>query len=240
MQESFDFSDSETTDNSSENKDKMPQDDVQSFFWCACDKYYSSILLIKPGNAVVNKHTITVYDVSGEKVNQVELEFPNKQIGIFELDAICNDCKLTGGIRQAQIRVVSPSGTLHECKIHTIANDCYVSDVQNISREQAAFYPLTLSTHSANLIAFNNTGNIPVALRCRLYTGTRSPETEIQVPAFGTACKNVEVDFAEYLDLAAGAIVQAYIRIVAGSSSSLQVRLFEKRYHSRAMQEVME
>lgn len=243
MQENFIFSDSNNiSKESSASVMSQVAEYSRSFFWFAADEYFQSTLYISPARQDAhNQHQIKIYDIDGQLTNQLNVKFVHGLPGLVELDGLVSNCKLQAGIRQGSVEVVSAAGTAHSCEINTSNRELTVSPVCKLSREKAGFFPLHLSTKSQNMIALNSLGQSDSMLKVRLYTGTRSPELEIKIKAFGAENLIIEEEFAEYLELDPHHDQQAYLRIVSYTSNDLSVRLLEQKYsRTNFTQQVME
>lgn len=206
----------------------------QSHFWVSADDSFATTLFfLSPDFAVPPKHSITVYDALGGKINEIRVEFPANQVGILDVDSFLGDCRYLQGLRQAHIHISSPAGVVHKVEIKGKHSSYSISDEQLVDKKHAACFPLTLSQSSANLLALTNFGKPDALIRLRLFTGNRAPDLEIKVPENGCLSCLIEKEFEEFLEFPESGQIQAYLRIVTNSSSSLQTRLLEKENRSR-------
>ena len=173
-------------------------------------------------------------------VNKLELTFAAGQPGVFDLNAALGDCKVVAGLMQAHVEVVSWFPTQHRCFLTVADRQALVSPAIEINKKKAGFFPLQISNQSKNILTFCNKSMPDSHVRCRLYTGTRAPEIEIKVPAYGAAMVNIEQEFEEYLNLSSSRQTQAYLRIVSSSSAELAATLIEKKYPRSINLEEME
>ena len=241
MQENFDFSGE--AGSGSDNQGPIENDqplETSSHFWVVADDYFNSTLILTPSGEGEHQHQIKVYDATGQMVNKLQLTFPAGKPGVFDLNAALGDCKVVAGLVQAHVEVVSWSPTQHRCYLTVADKQALVSPAVEISRSKAGFFPLQISNQSKNTLTFCNKSMPDAHVRCRLYTGTRAPEIEIKVPAYGAAVVNIEQDFEEYLNLSSSRQTQAYLRIVSNSSAELAVTLIEKKYPRSINLEEME
>lgn len=227
MQETLNFSDS----SGSNNQDNVDAEvkPTESHFWVACDDNFNSSLVFTPSIEVDNnEHIVIVYDASGERVSETKISFPENKLGYFELDSILGECKNFQGMRQAHIHVLSQPGAKHQCIVKGKKDKCMVSSVQSLNRNKVAFFPLRISPESKNIIAVHSFTRPPATVKCRLFTGTRTPEIEFKVNENGAISKEIETEFEDYLDLSSSKPLQAYVRIITNSSAELGIKLIEK------------
>lgn len=71
--------------------------EVTSHFWVARPPFFSSTLLLacEEGEGRVTT-TLTLFDVEGVQINEVEVEFPAGEVGIVELEPFSAALKMQG------------------------------------------------------------------------------------------------------------------------------------------------
>ena len=216
-------------DNNSRNTQVLTETRESNFWVGTTEEFQTAICFVPNSNSVDNSHIATVYDCSGQIVSETKITFPQNKIGFFEVDAILGDCKITQGVRQAHLKITSEINTDYQIFITGKDKEYNCSEKQKVAREYVAFFPLRISNTTSSNLVFCNNSKFPATIKCRLFTGTRTPEIDFKIPENGTALKKIETEFEEFLDLTAGKITQGYIRILTSSSAELSVSLIEEK-----------
>ena len=253
MQESFVFtdSDSEATsnlqsstsqagavvgmvkeqNNDQDNSQKLEKsDEVDSTFWFACDDFHHSRLIISAPHAGTT-HAVSVYDSDGQLVNQVNLKLRDNKLLVLDLDIIAGNCSVQSGIRHGTVRIISPAGSTHELNVFCSDSEYRATENFSLSKNKAVCSPLMLGQDSNTSLLFAAADGPESTIKVRLYTGTRSPESEFKLPAYGAKSLNIETEFADFLNLNAEKPVQAYVRIISNTANDVKVRLLEKSFN---------
>lgn len=206
---------------------------VTSHFWVASYPFFETTLFIVPPDrqlpfAQPSDTEIQVFDPDGELINKVNFSFPNNQIGTLEVDQLLGACKLESGFKHAHLIIKSPSGTRHLCRLHAQERATFLGQPVTVTEEQGIFFPLTFAINRTSLLCLINYQNELARVRCRVLSGTRSPEQVLTVPAWGARAFVVESLFPEISQVEDGRRKISYLRIFSKEEQKVGAQLLER------------
>lgn len=214
--------------------------EVRSSFWVCSDSHFATTLYIAPcqANAQANLGQFSVlsfYDSDGNLFNKARSKFSSTHVGALELDMFMGSCKLESGLRHAQLVVQSPVGTKHFSSIATGGRVLISGDPQIITAEHQEFVPLLLSEDRVAFVVLMNQSVEEQLVKCRMFIGSRTPDSEITIPAMGVRILDLNAEFGDFVE--AGERRQAYLRFsVSGGSGSVGAQLYERSVNEQQHQ----
>ena len=172
---------------------------------------------------------VTLFDADGDVANELTLSYPINEIGILELETLMGACKLESGLKHAHVMVESERGYAHYCRLHTREGAAILGVPSQLSVAHSTFFPLTFDEGRSYFVSLINHSRTPAAVKCRLFSAKRSPETLISVPALGARVLQVETEFPDYAgNNEGGKQLQAYLRLSTKSEATLGAQLIER------------
>lgn len=212
----------------------MSSDEVTSHFWIAGPPFFSSTILVASNSAGSPQGRVPVccdlFDVDGARVNSFRVEFPEREVGVIEVEPFMAGLKTRAGITQGHLVVRSPKGTRHFCRQQIGSHFDLVPSPALLKSRESAFVPLVLGARREHLLALVNASDEAAQLVVRLMYGTRSPEWNVVVPASGCAVLALEDELLRSFDDSTwqkGA-VQAYLRLSSRQQSAVACQIIER------------
>lgn len=212
----------------------MNSDGVVSHFWVGGYPFFSSTILIaSPSAGVIGGRIPTafeLFDVDGSPVNSFNVEFPEGEVGVVELEPFSMGLKMRGGIQQGHLVVRSPGSARHFCRQQMGAHFDIVSSPRCIKNRESAFVPMILGAMREHLVVFVNASQEVGQVVVRLLYGSRSPEWTVTIPAYGCSAIALEDELLKTFDDTSwqkGAL-QGYLRISARLQSVVACQVIEK------------
>jgi len=171
---------------------------------------------------------VTLFDADGGLVNEFTVEVEPGRVGVIELDQFLGGCKLESGLRHAQMRVVSPPGTRHVCRLHGHAGARMIAESSRITRHRSVFFPVVVAPQVDNVVCFINVGDEAAVAKCRLLVGNRTPEAFVEVPAHGARLLSLAAEFGELRGAGGGDGAQAYVRLSTKGDAILGAQVLQR------------
>jgi hypothetical protein len=212
----------------------MSSDYVSDHFWVSGPSFFSSTLLVASGAAMSANGRVTttcsLYDVDGIRVNSFDVEFPESEVGVIELEPFMAGLKMQGGIPQGHLEVRSPSGCRHFCRQQMGNHVDLLSSPRLILGRESAFIPLILGARRSHVALFVNAVDEVAQVVLRLFYGSRSPEWSLSIPAKGCLAVALEEELLSSFNDSSwnkGA-VQGYLRISPRSQAQVACQVIEQ------------
>lgn len=212
----------------------MHDGEVVSHFWVAGPPFFSSTLLVASGAISQIAGAIGVscelFDVDGVLVQTFSVEFPEREVGIIELEPFLAHLKMHAGIPQGHLVVRSRAGTRHFMRQQVGGHvDLLKAPVPVKSREMA-FMPLLLGAHREHLVTLLNVGDEVGQVVVRLLYSTRSPEWTVHVPPRGSRVFSLEHELLASFDDNSWqkGVVQGYLRLSPRVQTEVVCQMVER------------
>lgn len=211
------------------------EDTAISRFWISSYPFFTTTLFVLPPpvwhhpSGTRSGTALTLFDADGGVVNEVRLQFAPGEVGCLDLDPLLGACKLESGMKHGTLLLCSPAGTAHYCRLSQEDKMSVLGELVPLQCDRAIFLPVSFGEHASSLLVLANFSSGEEAkIKCRLFLGSKNPEIELSVPPNGSRVINLEVEFADFIDVAEGEKRRAYLRIVTRSDLSLGAQLVEK------------
>jgi hypothetical protein len=206
---------------------------VESHFWVCTYPFFSTTLfLIPPGGVRAGeggwKSALRLFDADGVLVNDVGLQIPEGRVGVVDLDILLGSCKLESGMKHGHLQVSSEAGTKHICRLFARERGAMMGQPQVLSAERVTFFPIVLADDRAPFVALINQSPRNASVKCKLFCGSRNPETECVVPAMGARVLSITGEFADFMETPGEKQLQAYLRLGVRDSETLGAQLVER------------
>jgi hypothetical protein len=212
----------------------MSASDVTSHFWIAGEPFFSTTLLVAPGDGLGHEGRSTslleIYDVDGVRVNSVEVEFPADQVGVIELEPFIGSLKMQGGVRHGHLAITSPAHSRHVCR-HALQQHVSLSRSPTVVRSrESCFIPLIVGGQREHLVALVNAGLETAQVTLRMFYGNRSPEWNLTLAPNGCKVLALEGELLADADDKAWekGPLQSYIRLSARHQTLFTCQVFER------------
>jgi hypothetical protein len=212
----------------------MGSSHVTDHFWVSGPPFFSSTLLVASGAQASSAGRLTtsctLYDVDGVRVNSFEVEFPENEVGIIELEPFMAGLKMQGGIPQGHLEVISPLGCRHFCRQQTGSHLDLISAPRMILGRENSFVPLILGAWRSHVLLFVNAIDEVSQVVVRLFYGSRSPEWSLTIPAKGCLAVALEEELLNSFNDSSWSkgAVQGYLRISPRLHSSVACQVIER------------
>jgi hypothetical protein len=212
----------------------MQEAEVVSHFWVAGPPFFSSTVLVASNTAGSAAGTILttfeLYDVEGAPVQKFQVEFPEREVGVVELEPFLVGLKMQGGIAQGHLVVKTRPGTRHFFRQQIGDQVDLINTPTLIKSREMTFLPLLLGARREHLVTLVNAGNEVGQVVVRLMYGTRSPEWTVHVPAYGCRTISLEHELLSTFDDSTWqkGIVQGYLRISPRGQSEIAFQMLER------------
>ena len=214
----------------------MSESAVTSHFWIANPPFSSSTLLVAAPPGMAGEQggctatNLSIFDVDGEKVNEVTVEFPAGEVGVIELEPFCQSLKLQGGVAHGHLAVSSPEGTRHVCRQSIGGSVSLLQDPVVTKGRENSFTPLIIGARREHQVVLVNASSESAQVAIRLFYGNRAPEWNVEVPGNASRLISLETELLQSTEDASwekGAI-QAYMRISPRLQASVTCHLIER------------
>jgi hypothetical protein len=171
-----------------------------------------------------------LFDVDGAPMQRFHVEFPDREVGVIEVEPFMSGLKMRGGIVQGHLVVRSRPGSKCMCRQQVGAHVDLLASPQPIRSREMAFMPLLLGGRREHLFIVLNTGPEEGQAVVRLLYGTRSPEWTLQIPGNGCRLVSLEHELLAAFDDSSWqkGVVQGYLRISPRVQSSLVCQMLER------------
>ncbi|NLF26069.1 MAG: hypothetical protein GX589_10495 [Deltaproteobacteria bacterium] len=204
-----------------------------SDFWVCTYPFFKTTLFILPSfelaeGALELTSAVAVFDPDGEKINEASVSFSPGSVGTLEVDMLLGACKLEAGLKHGHLRVVSPPGCRHLCRIYARERGAIMGEPQQIGAGQAGFFPVVFGTDRFPYVALVNHGSNSAVVKSRLFCGNRTPESEYLVPAMGARIVALAAEFDEYVQSQGEKQIHAYLRLSVKDAVMLGAQLIER------------
>lgn len=213
--------------------------ETTSHFWVAAPPLFSSTLLVATGVNLTSVDVtgagrattrLEIFDLDGNQVNSVEVEFPASEVGLVELEPFLAGLKMQGGVAHGHLKVTSPVGTRHLYR-QTIGTSVVVyQDPAPVQNKESSFLPVVIGGRREHMLVLVNTGEEEGQVACRVYYGNRSPEWTLSVPGNGSRVLSLESELLASTDQKSwekGAL-QAYVRFTGKHQSPIGGQIIER------------
>lgn len=208
--------------------------ETTSHFWVAAPPLFSSALLVATGDDTVDagraKTRLEIFDLDGNQVNAVDVEFPASEVGFVELEPFIAGLKMQGGLAHGHLKVTSPAGTRHLYRQSIGASVVVYQDPAAVNNRESSFLPVVIGGRREHMLVLFNTGEDEGQIACRVYYGNRSPEWTLSVPGNGSRVVSLESDLLASTDQKSwekGAL-QAYVRFTGKHQSPIAGQIIER------------
>jgi len=197
----------------------MIESERASHFWVAGPPFFSSTIMVASGAADgiagTVKASCELFDVDGTPVQQFQVEFPGREVGIIETEPFMSGLKMQAGIAQGHLVVRSRSGTTHICRQQLGEHVGIISAPRAILNREMGCMPLILGNRREHLVVLLNSSSEGGSAVVRLLYGTRSPEWTVQIPGNGCRVISLEHELLSTFDDSSWqrGVVQGYLRI---------------------------
>jgi len=212
----------------------MTESTIISHFWVAGPPFFSSTILVASGGVGAAGAKLEaqceLFDVDGAVVEEFQIEFPECETGLIEVEPFMTGLKMQGGIVQGHLVVKSRLGTRHICRQQVGEHADMVSAPQQINSREIAFMPLLLGARREHLLVLLNARPEEAQVAVRLLYASRSPEWTVQVPANGCRVVSLEHELLSTFDDYSWqkGVLQGYVRISPRSQSALICQMIER------------
>lgn len=212
----------------------MSSSHVTDHFWVSGPSFFSSTLLVASGEGSSETGRVTtsckLYDVDGVLVNSVELEFPQNEVGILELEPFAAGLKMQGGVPQGHLEVTSPGGCRHFCRQQMGSHFDILSAPQLVLGRENSFIPLILGARRSHIVFFVNAAEEISQVVIRLFYGSRSPEWSVTIPPKGCTAVALEEELLSTFNDSSWSkgAVQGYLRISPRLHSRIACQVVER------------
>jgi hypothetical protein len=213
----------------------MQEAEVVSHFWVAGSPFFSSTVLVASNSAGSSaasaiRTEFELYDVEGAPVQKFQVEFPEREVGVIELEPFLTGLKMQAGIAQGHLVVKSREGTRHFFRQQIGDQVDLINTPSLIKSREMTFLPLLLGARREHLITLLNAGDDVGQVVVRLMYGTRSPEWTVHVPAYGCRTISLEHELLSTFDDASWqkGVVQGYLRISPRGQSEIVFQMLER------------
>lgn len=205
--------------------------EVTSHFWVARPPFFSSTLLLacEEGEGRVTT-TLTLFDVEGVQVNEVEVEFPAGEVGIVELEPFSAALKTQGGVAHGHLAVSSPVGTRHLCRQSIGGSTAMMQDPIMIKGRESSFIPLIIGAQREHQVVLVNASPEAAQVLVRLFYANRAPEWTVNIPANASKLISLEQELlntSEDTSWEKGAL-QAYMRVAVRQQATVSCHIIER------------
>jgi hypothetical protein len=212
----------------------MQEAEVISHFWVAGPPFFSSTVLVASPSAGIAASTINteleLYDVEGTPVQKFSVEFPEREVGVIELEPFVSGLKMQAGIPQGHLVVKTPPGTRHFFRQQIGEHVDLINTPTPIKSREMTFLPLLLGSRREHLVTLLNVGSEVGQVVVRLLYGTRSPEWTVHIPAYGCRTISLEHELLASFDDSSWqkGVVQGYVRISPRAQSEIVFQMLER------------
>lgn len=212
----------------------MTSTDTKSHFWIAGAPFFSSTILVASGLSGTAGELIQtnceLFDVDGTPIQRFQVEFPEREVGVIEVEPFMAGLKMQGGIVQGHLVVQSRAGTTHLCRQQVGKYADIITASRGLKSREMSFMPLLLGGRREHLIVFVNAGPDEAQVVVRLLYGSRSPEWTIQIPGNGCRAVSLEHELLATFDDSSWrkGVMQGYLRISPRSQSLIVCQMVER------------
>jgi hypothetical protein len=212
----------------------MTDSEATSHFWVAGPPFFSSTIMVASSASGESGEMLTttceLFDAAGEPIQRFQVEFPEREVGVIEIEPFMAGLKMQSGIVHGHLVARSPPGTRHMCRQQVGNHADIVSAPQEVRSREMAFMPLLLGGRREHLLVLVNTGREEGQAVVRLLYGTRSPEWTLQVPGNGCCVISLEHELLSTFDDSSWhkGVVQGYLRISPRLQSALVCQMIER------------
>jgi hypothetical protein len=208
--------------------------ETTSHFWVAAPPLFSSALLVGTGDDAAGagraRAHLEIFDLDGNQVNSVDVEFPSHEVGFVELEPFISGLKMQGGVAHGHLKVTSPAGTRHLYRQTIGTSVVLYQDPSPVQNRESSFLPVVIGGRREHMLVLVNTGEEEGQIACRIYYGNRSPEWTLSVPGNGSRVVSLESELLASTDQKTwekGAI-QAYVRFTGKHQSPIGGQIIER------------
>jgi hypothetical protein len=212
----------------------MQEAETVSHFWVAGPPFFSSTVLVASNSVGSTADSILsafeLYDVEGASVQNFQVEFPERQVGVVELEPFLVGLKMQAGIAQGHLVVRSRAGTRHFFRQQIGEHIDLINSPTLVKSREMTFLPLLLGARREHLITLVNAGHEIAQVIVRLMYGTRSPEWTVHVPAYGCRTISLEHELLSTFDDSSWqkGVVQGYLRVAPRGQSEIAFQILER------------
>lgn len=171
--------------------------------------------------------TVSVYDADGFFINEAKVAFGQDNIGTFDLEVLTAGCKLESGLKHGHLVVTTPPLVFQQSRLVSMRDAWINNAAKVVNRRRELFYPLRFAPDRSAFLALVNQTEEVAELRVRAFCGSRSPRTDLHIPAMGARVFNLDTVFPEYGYLEDQAL-NAYVRISSRAGGSVSCFFMER------------
>jgi hypothetical protein len=171
-----------------------------------------------------------LYDVDGAHIQNFTVDFPEREVGVIELEPMLSSLKMRSGIAQGHLVVRSRAGTKHLCRQQAGDSVSFSGSPRAIKSREMTFLPLLLGARREHIVTLLNQSDEGGQVVIRLMYGTRSPEWTVDVPARGTRAISLENELLATFDDVTWqkGVVQGYLRLSPRAQSEIVCQMIER------------
>lgn len=206
----------------------------KTHFWVSTAPFFKTELFVVPAfntEAEVYHNAeadIVIYDPDGAKINSVTVEFGKGKTGLLELDPLLGGCKSESGLQYAHLEIDTDLEVRACCRMKTAEKAALMGEPRFLAGLHSVFYPVAITAEGAPFLGLINTGDELVNVRCRLFCGKRTPETDINIPGRGSRILSLKDEFVDDGSIPEGQRIQAYARLSCREEDSVAAFLLER------------
>jgi hypothetical protein len=212
----------------------MHDGEVVSHFWVAGPPFFSSTLLVASGAGTEVSGAVDVtcelFDVDGVLVQTLSVQFPEREVGIIELEPFLAHLKMQAGIPQGHLVVRSKTGTRHFMRQQVGEHVDLVKSPVPVKSREMTFIPLLLGAQREHLVTLLNVGDEVGQVVVRLLYSTRSPEWTVHLPPRGSRVISLEHELLASFDDSSWqkGVVQGYLRLSPRVQTEVVCQMVER------------
>ena len=207
---------------------------ITSHFWIASSECFSSALLVvaedvgeRTSRALVS---CSVCDVDGVPVQEFQVEYPAREVGVIELQPFLSALKMRDGLAHGHLIVRTNEGFRHFCRYQLGEQSALVPTPRLNRGREMSFMPLLLGSHREHLLVLVNDSEAESQVVLRIMYGTRSPEWTVQIPPNGSRMVSIEKELLPTFDDSSWkkGVVQGYLRVSPRGSGAISSAIIER------------
>lgn len=203
---------------------------VSAHFWFCTYPGFTTRLFFTglTAEALALPSVIEVFDCDGVLVNVAEVSFTNVNVGVLELEPFVAGCKLESGLRHGHVTVRSAADVRHQCRVESRKSGTLFSVQREVQKRRDQFIPICFMPDKTNYLALVNHSGDESQIRARVFCGSRTPKTDLFIPAHGTRIFQIESLFPEYGYLE-DRQVKAYVRLTLLAGGTVGCMAFDRQ-----------
>lgn len=212
----------------------MEAKEITSHFWIASSDCFSCTLLVvaEGGGDEASRALVScsVCDVDGVPVQEFQVEYPVREVGVIELQPFLSSLKMRDGLAHGHLIVKTIAGYRHFCRYQLGQQSAMVPTPRLNRGREMSFMPLLLGSHREHLLVLVNDSEAESQVVLRVMYGSRSPEWTVQVPPNGSRMVSIENELLPTFDDTSWktGVVQGYLRVSPRGSGAMSSAIIER------------